>query len=180
MLIFRAFFPNQPEPFELEVRAFDSQEDVALVYCDLGGRQIPVLPCGQDPDNLRTGQTVLVLGYPTGFDLLLARMDQEQLNQLLGVQGVSFEEVALKLADRNLIQPVATRGMCGRVHEGRIIYDAPTAIGGSGAPVINLNGEVVAINTALMKEFAGTNFGIPIDYALNLLKKVREGAENSP
>ena len=70
--------------------------------------------------------------------------------------------------------------MCGRVHEGRIIYDAPTAIGGSGAPVINLNGEVVAINTALMKEFAGTNFGIPIDYALNLLKKVREGAENSP
>jgi len=177
MLIFRAFFPNQPEPFELEVRAVDSQEDVALVHCDLGGSQIPVLPCVHDPGNLKTGQTVLVLGYPTGFDLLLARMDKEQLDQLLGVQGMSFEEVALKLADQNLIHPVATRGMCGRVNEGRIVYDAPTAIGGSGAPVINLDGEVVAINTALMKEFAGTNFGIPISYALELLDKMGEGAE---
>ena len=70
---------------------------------------------------------------------------------------------------RGMIQPVATRGMCGRIGPGRVVYDAATAIGASGAPVLNVEGKVVAINTALMKGFAGTNFGVPINRALRLL-----------
>ena len=63
--------------------------------------------------------------------------------------------------------------MCGRVSEDKIIYDAPTAIGGSGGPVIGLDGKVVAINTALLRGFAGTNFGIPIQLGLQLLEQVK-------
>ena len=64
--------------------------------------------------------------------------------------------------------------MCGRVDEDKIIYDAPTAIGGSGGPVIGLDGKVVAINTALLRGFAGTNIGIPIRVGLQLLEQAKQ------
>ena len=50
----------------------------------------------------------------------------------------------------------------------KLVYDAQTAIGGSGGPVLGSNGKVVAINTALLKGFAGSNFGIPITRAIEL------------
>lgn len=171
MLLFRAFFPGQAHPFNLTVKAVDKEEDIAILHSRLGGSAVPVLPCAGEPDNLKVGQTVIVLGYPTGFDLLLARMKRSELDRIVGSGGATFEEVGLKMAQRGLIQPTATRGMCGRVNAGRVLYDAPTAVGGSGAPVIGQAGKVVAINTALMKGFTGTNFGVPVSRILELLKQ---------
>ncbi len=171
MLLFRAFFPGQAHPFDLTVRAVDEEEDIAILHSRLGGGTVPVLPCAGRSDDLKVGQTVIVLGYPTGFDLLLARMKRSELDRIVGSGGATFEEVALKMARRGLIQPTATRGMCGRVNAGRVLYDAPTAVGGSGAPVIGQAGKVVAINTALMKGFPGTNFGVPVSRVLELLKQ---------
>jgi S1-C subfamily serine protease len=171
MLLFRAFFPGQTHPFDLTVKAVDEEEDIAILHSRLGGGTVPVLPCAVEQDDLKVGQTVIVLGYPTGFDLLLARMKKSELDRIVGSGGVTFEEVALKMARRGLIQPTATRGMCGRVNAGRVLYDAPTAVGGSGAPVIGQAGKVVAINTALMKGFPGTNFGVPVSRVLELLKR---------
>ncbi len=171
MLLFRAFFPGQAHPFDLTVKAVDEEEDIAILHSRLGGSTVPVLPCAGEQDDLKVGQTVIVLGYPTGFDLLLARMKKSELNWIVGSGGATFEEVALKMARRGLIQPTATRGMCGRVNAGRVLYDAPTAVGGSGAPVIGQAGKVVAINTALMKGFPGTNFGVPVSRVLELLKQ---------
>ena len=153
-------------------------------FADLRGQAIPVLPCETDPSKLRVGQTLVVLGYPTGFDMLLARLGQGELDEIMGDPPVSFDALAHNLAQRGMIQPVATRGMCGRIGRGRVVYDAATAIGASGAPVLNVDGKVVAINTALMKGFAGTNFGVPIDRALGLLEGSRPAAAlaqaNSP
>ena len=171
MLLFRAFFPGQAHPFDLTVKAVDKEEDIAILHSRLGGSAVPVLPCAGEPDDLKVGQTVILLGYPTGFDLLLARMKRSELDRIVGNGGATFEEVALKMAQRGLIQPTATRGMCGRVNAGRVLYDAPTAVGGSGAPVIGQAGKVVAINTALMKGFTGTNFGVPVSRILELLKQ---------
>lgn len=177
---FRAFFPKQQIPFSLKIIADSQADDIALLHADLGQANIPILPCHVTNDNtqndienssaLRVGQTVIVLGYPTGFDMLLAKMSQDDLEQIVGTEGVSFDEMVENMAKRGLIEPVATRGMCGRVGSGKIIYDAPTTIGGSGAPVLGPSGEVVGINTALLKGFSGTNFGVPIDRALRLLK----------
>lgn len=167
--LFRAFFPGHPEPFELKVVSSADEEDVALLYSRMDDESIPVLPCQELLSNLKAGQSVIVLGYPTGFDVLLARMPHSELEELLGTKGLTFEEMSLKMAQRQLIQPTATMGMCGRIHKNKILYDAPTTIGGSGAPVIAREGKVVAINTALMKGFGGSNFGIPIARALELL-----------
>jgi len=171
LYLFQVFFPNQSIPLQAEIIDHSDTEDVALLYANVSGLDIQPLLCQENPDQLQVGETVLVLGYPTGFDVLLARLSEQDLADIFGSENLSFDQMACDLARRNLIQPVATRGMCGRVSGGKIIYDAQTAIGGSGAPVFGSDGKVVAINTALLKGFPGTNFGIPIEEGLRLLRR---------
>jgi S1-C subfamily serine protease len=171
LCMFQVFFPNQSRPLQAEIVARSETEDVALLYANVAGLNIKPLVCEENPDQLKVGETVLVLGYPTGFDMLLARISDHDLSDIFDSMELSFEQMACQLAEKGLIQPVATRGMCGRVSDEKIIYDAQTAIGGSGAPVFGSDGKVVAINTALMKGFPGTNFGIPIQEGLSLLQR---------
>lgn len=172
LILFQAFFPDQPTPFELTVLNRSEQNDVALLHANLGSAQIPVLDCATDSEDLKIGETVIVIGYPTGFDALLARLDNQQMESILGVDGLTFEEMGHKMSQQKLIWPIATRGMCSRVGDGKIVYDAQTAIGGSGAPVLGSNGQVVGINTALMKGFSGSNFGIAVSRGLELLDQL--------
>lgn len=172
--VFRAFFGGYPDPFDVQVATVSETEDVALLRAELGGAEIPVLRCEPDRNRLKAGQTVIVLGYPTGFDALLARLSSPGAQSVAQDGGGSLEEIALTMAQQGLIWPIGTRGMCGRVSEDAIIYDAPTAIGGSGGPVLGLDGRVVAINTALMRGFSGTNFGIPVQAGLTLLEQAQK------
>ncbi|MDF1718165.1 MAG: hypothetical protein P1U75_16035, partial [Antarcticimicrobium sp.] len=45
--------------------------------------------------------------------------------------------------------------------EAAVVYDAETTHGGSGGPVLTLEGAVIAFNTAIMPEFGGSNLGVP-------------------
>jgi len=170
--VFRAYFPDCKFPVDLQVHLISENQDVALLKAEFLDSQVPVLPCVTKQDSLKAGQSVIVLGYPTGFDMLLARLGQNQLGEVLGTGGICLDTMAQNLSERGLIEPIGTRGMCGRVNQDKIVYDAQTAIGGSGGPVIGPNGQVVGINTALLRGFSGTNFGIPIQSGLELLKKV--------
>ena len=170
LCLFQAFFPGRPESVNLEVIACRDEEDLALLGADISGSDIPPLTCRTDPNGLRAGQTLIVLGYPTGLDALLARMNERDLDSIVGGSEVSFDRIARNMARQGLIEPIATRGICGMVSPSRLVYDAQTAVGASGAPVIGPDGKVVAINTALLKSFGGTNFGIPIRRGLELLK----------
>lgn len=174
LLMFRAYFPDRQNWFSLKVAGLSPHDDVAILRCDIGDADLKPLPCQQDSKGLKAGQTVVILGYPTGFDLLLARMSPERLDRIIGDGGITFEQLALNMARDGLIAPTATRGMCGRISDDKIAYDAPTTIGASGAPVINTFGKVVAINTSLLKGFGGTNFGIPISCALELLAEIAQ------
>ena len=172
LCIFRAYFPDCKFPVDLQVRLISENQDVALLKAEFVDGHVPVLPCATEQDSLKAGQSVIVLGYPTGFDMLLARLGQDQLGEVLGTGGVCLDTMAQNLSERGLIEPIGTRGMCGRVNLDKIVYDAQTAIGGSGGPVIGPNGKVVGINTALLRGFSGTNFGIPIESGLELLEQV--------
>jgi len=104
--MFRAFFADQPEPFDLKLIAESETEDVALLSCEIGSANIPALPCEEDPRQLKAGQSVVILGYPTGFEALLARLGHDELDEITGDKDVPIDKLALTLARRGLIQPI--------------------------------------------------------------------------
>ena len=45
---------------------------------------------------------------------------------------------------------------------GAVVYDAETTTGGSGGPVLDSAGQVIAVNAAILPEFGGSNIGVPV------------------
>ena len=69
---------------------------------------------------------------------------------------------AHELAALSLIRPSATCGHLGDVVGDKLIYDAPTAHGGSGGPVFDSRGQVIGINSAYLDGFSGGTLGISV------------------
>jgi S1-C subfamily serine protease len=74
-----------------------------------------------------------------------------------------------ELAARKPIRSINTQGHIGDVLSDKIIYDAQTTSGGSGGPLFSNQGKVIGINFAMVREFGGSNFAIPISYGKSLL-----------
>ena len=93
----------------------------------------------------------------------------ERLAFLRDDQGAANELAAL-----SLIRPSATCGHLGDVVGDKLIYDAPTAHGGSGGPVFNSRGEVIGINAAYIDGFSGGTLGISIDALRPLIQAAQK------
>jgi serine protease Do len=166
---FRAFFPREPMAFELTVVRVSESVDLALVRVDLKGRKVPVLPLDRSGRTAVAGSPVVVLGYPTGLEAILAKADSAAVNDIVEGSGMSVLRMADGLAAQRLIRPSATQGHIGDVTKTDIVFDAQTTHGGSGGPVLDRNGQVVAIEYAVLTGFGGSSFGVPVRYALELL-----------
>ncbi|MBF0523450.1 MAG: trypsin-like serine protease, partial [Candidatus Omnitrophica bacterium] len=57
---------------------------------------------------------------------------------------------------------------------GLIQMDTPINPGNSGGPLLNLNGEVIGINTAMVQNSQGIGFAIPVEKVKELLKNYKE------
>ena len=115
------------------------------------------------------GDEVIVMGYPTGMRSLLAQAGEEFIKELQLVKELDFWGIAARLAESGLIVPLASRGIVGQASDEAIAYDAATTRGGSGGPVLDVNGAVVAVNSAILPEFGGSNLGVPIDKVRQLI-----------
>jgi len=73
------------------------------------------------------------------------------------------------LSRQGLIRPTTTQGHIGDVTRTDIVFDAATTQGGSGGPIFNKQGQVIAVEYALLTKFGGNSFAIPISYAIELL-----------
>jgi S1-C subfamily serine protease len=176
-VMFRAFFPKQAEPFELETLGSSEGADLSLVKIDPRGRRIPVVPLDATRRGAVAGQPVVVVGYPTGLEAILAKADSSVVKSILETSGTSSERVTEALARRGLIRPSTTQGHIGDITKTDIVFDAPTTQGGSGGPVFNRSGQVIAIEYAVLSKFGGNAFGVPVRYALDLLRaRGRQGA----
>jgi len=164
---FRGFVPRAVEPFDVEFVAASDTADVAVLRCEL--TNAGVRPLTLNVVAPQVGDEVIVLGYPTGIQALLARVDAALVEQWLAEGPVDFWTLAERLAAGNHIAPLATVGVVGQVSAGAVVYDAETTHGGSGGPVLDLDGRVVAVNTAILPEFGGSNLGVPAAQAASLL-----------
>ena len=163
------FLPGREEPIDIEVVAASESTDLAVIRFS----EEVEYPAALELVDLtpEPGDEVIVLGYPTGVDALLARSDPKFAEGLLSRGPVTFWDLGRALAVGGYVEPLATQGIVGQVTETSIVYDAETTRGGSGGPVVNLDGTVVAINMAVVHEFGGSNLGVPIREALRLLSE---------
>ena len=116
-----------------------------------------------------SGDPVILIGFPTGIEGILARAGSDVTTRLAeNVHDVN--EMLSQLAAQHLIRPTITQGHIGDVLNDKIVYDAATTVGGSGGPLFNHDGKVIGVNVAILRDFGGSNLAIPVRYADELLK----------
>lgn len=179
-----AFFPSLHEPFDLKVAQISDRFDIALCAFPQGKAELPSLPLSNDDANQVIGEPVVLLGYPTGVDGLLQRIDKSERQAILSEHGKSIEDVAAGLASRGLIRPLTTTGIVSDALPGRIVHSAHTTEGGSGGPLFDRDDKVIGINSAILTpvdggpSFGGSNFGVPIKAVSELLQAYHKTAQS--
>ncbi len=134
--------------FSARVIGVDPDTDVALMKID-AGEPLPAVHLGRSAD-LRAGEYVVAIGNPMG------------LSHSVTAGIVSF------VGRRDL--PIE-----GRAQQAQFIQtDAPINPGNSGGPLINMEGEVIGMNTAIYRHGQGISFAIPIDTVKTLLPQLEE------
>ena len=131
--------------FKAKVVGRDSKTDLALIKISSLFKSLPVLPLG-DSDTIRVGDWVLAIGNPFGLGHTVT-------------QGIIS----------------ATGRVIGSgPYDDFLQTDAPINPGNSGGPLINLKGEVIGINSAIIATGQGIGFAIPSNIAKNVVSQLRE------
>jgi S1-C subfamily serine protease len=165
-----AYFPGISHGISMTTEKLSPDADVALLKGNVSGPKIKEVAFAEGDRSAVSGGPVVLLGYPTGVDAILARSGEETIRSIATATKGEPKAVVEELARRHLIRPVVTQGHIGDVLPDKIIYDAQTSIGGSGGPLFNSEGKVIGINFAMVRDFGGANFAIPIAYGKSLLK----------
>jgi len=129
---------------EAKVIGKDPKTDLALIKVDVA-RKLPTAKLG-DSDKLRMGDWVLAIGNPFGLKYTLTA----------GIVSAKGREIGAGPYD-DFIQT-----------------DASINPGNSGGPLINMKGEVIGINSAIIAGGTGIGFAIPINIAKDLLPQLKE------
>jgi S1-C subfamily serine protease len=166
------FFPGSPTPVNVSTAAISKTADLAIlrVQDPDSVRALPVLPLAKSVS--APGERVTVVGYPMGIAGMVAKSPSSIYERL--AYRHNDINAASELAALSLIRPSATWGHLGDVVGDKLIYDAPTAHGGSGGPVFNSAGEVIGVNSAFMDGFSGGTIGVSVDSLLPLLEQAQK------
>src|SRR4029077_5887609 len=155
-----AYFPGMPTPVNITPTVLSAQGALAVLRVESSPavRQLRPLPLAADIP--APGELVAVVGYPMGVLGMVAKSPPavyEKLAFRRDDQGAAAELAAL-----SLIRPSSTCGHLGDIVGDKLIYDAPTAHGGSGGPVFNSQGQVIGINEAYIDGFSRRTLGVSV------------------
>ena len=137
----------------------DPYADIAVIKLDVNAEKLHPLPIG-DSSKLRVGEQISAIGNPFGLSGSMSSGIVSQLGRLLPVQGTFFS-----IPD---------------------VIQTDTAInpGNSGGPLLNMDAEVVGINTAIYSSdgsFSGVGFSIPSNVVLKIVPTlITEGEFHHP
>ena len=162
-----AFFPNSPTPVNITPAVFAKDDDLAVVNIADSPitRELRPLPLAKGEST--PGELVTVLGYPMGVLGMVAKSPSAVYDRL----AYRHDDInaASELAALSLIGLRQPAGIFGDVVGEKLIYDAPTAHGGSGGPVFDAQGEVIGVNSAYIDGFSGGTLGISVNALRPLL-----------
>jgi S1-C subfamily serine protease/DNA-binding NarL/FixJ family response regulator len=169
VLSYKAYFPGVAEGISAKLDRISTEADVATLKLEA---PVPPKATLLELDDHReatvTGDPVVLIGYPTGIEGILARAGSDVAQKITDTQNVTH--IVSELASQQLIRPTTTQGHIGDVLQDKIVYDAATTSGGSGGPLFNRSGKVIGVNFAILKGFGGSNLAVPVRYANELLK----------
>jgi S1-C subfamily serine protease len=165
------FFPGSPTPVNLSPASVSKTSDLAVLHADNTEvvRSLAILPLAKSSG--APGQLVTVIGYPMGIAGMVAKSPAGIYERM--AYRHNDINAASELAALSLIRPSTTCGHLGDVVGDKLIYDAPTAHGGSGGPVFNTKGEVIGVNSAYMDGFSGGTLGVSVDSLRPLLQEAQ-------
>jgi serine protease Do len=145
--------------FDAEVAGVDPKSDLAVIKIDAD--DLPVSNLG-DSSDLKIGNWVVAIGNPFGFAI-----ENPEPTVTVGVVS-ALQRYLPALGDRRI------------GYDGLIQTDAAINPGNSGGPLVNLKGEVVGINVAILTRtggYQGLGFAIPINKAKKIIDKLIKGQE---
>jgi S1-C subfamily serine protease len=151
-------FHNDPKTYTATVVGRSPAYDVALIRVNAPGKSFTQIPLG-DSDALKVGQKAVAMGNPFGLEFSVTE-------GIISATGRDFGGSGGNLAT-NVIQT-----------------DAAVNPGNSGGPLLNSNGEVIGINTAILSpgtqfsgtgQFAGIAFAVPINLVKSILDDLKAG-----
>ena len=131
--------------FEAKIVGTDPKTDIALLKIDPKGKKLAVAKLG-DSDKLKIGEWVLAIGNPFGLSYTVTAGIVSAKGRVIGEGPYD-----------NFIQT-----------------DASINPGNSGGPLVNVDGEVVGINTAIIAGAQGIGFAIPINLAKVIIAQLKE------
>src|SRR5215472_6879544 len=171
------FFPGSPTPVVLSPASAAKTADLAVLRVDdpKAIRDLSILPLAKSAGS--PGQLVTVIGYPMGIAGMVAKSPTGIYERL--AYRRNDISAASELAALSLIRPSTTCGHLGDVVGDKLIYDAPTAHGGSGGPVFNVKGEVIGVNSAYMDGFTGGTLGVSVDSLRPLILEANQHQSTS-
>ena len=134
--------------YKATVRGVDPQSDVAVIKIDAHG-----LPVGKLGDSAKTrvGEFAIAIGAPFGFDY-----------------SVTFGHVSAK--GRSVIDGPEGRSM----DQDFVQTDALINPGNSGGPLVNIEGEVIGVNTLIQGLHSGIGFAVPSNLAREVSDQIIE------
>lgn len=109
-----AYFPGVTHGIPIATKRISSAADVAVVKGNVSGLGIRHIVLADDRSSAVGGSPVVLLGYPTGVEAILARTGAATLQAIAASTKGDPKEVMEELARRHLIKPVVTQGHIGR------------------------------------------------------------------
>ncbi len=134
--------------YEAQLISSDHDADLAVLKVDTD-KPLPYVRLGTSK-NLLIGETVIALGNPLGFENSVTTGVLSAVNRTITVPG-NYGEIK---------------------YEGLLQTDALINPGNSGGPLVNIDGELIGLNTAIVATAQGIGFAIPVDKVKEALVKL--------
>jgi Do/DeqQ family serine protease len=135
--------------FEAKIVGADPDSDLAVLKIDFE-QDLPAIKMGSS-DDLMIGETVIAIGNPFGFSHTVTTGVISALNRSIRAED--------------------------RVYHDFIQIDASINPGNSGGPLLNINGDLIGINTAIYAKAQGIGFAIPISKARKIISDLIQYGE---